>query len=440
MTDHQQTSANVQGVEASAADDPYLWLEEIDSPQVRAWVEARNAETVSALCDAQFENDMAAVLDVLNAPDRIAWVRQRGSLVYNFWQDAEHRKGLWRRTTLLSYRSENPDWEILLDVDQLAKSEAEDWVWRGCATLAPEHRRGLVHLSRGGADAVVIREFDLAEKHFVDGGLYLSEAKGGADWVDENTLLVSSRPGRRGLSDHQRICSHRAPLPSRYGIRGGASRVRMQTRRHGGLGRPRPGPALSANPIPAPNRFRAPRGFRRARRLERIKLDIPADASVSVDHDWLVFNLRTEWDVGGRRYPAGALLIIALSAFLAGARDFTVLFEPSPRRFLQSFGVIGDVVAMIVLDNVRSLIFLARFAEGRWTIDPVEGFSDLSILGMFALAADDDDWFADNVRERGVFVVTSQNILTPPTLSLLRFGQASELLKQSPATVRRIGP
>ena len=135
----------------------------------------------------------------------------------------------------------------------------------------------------------------------------------------------------------------------------------------------------------------------------------PPMPSVSVDHDWLVLNLRTEWDVGGRRYPAGALLIIALSAFLTGARDFTVLFEPSPRRFLQNFGAIGDVVAMIVLDNVRSRIFLARFAEGRWQIDPVEGFSDLSILGMFALAADDDDWFADNVRERGVFVVTSQN-------------------------------
>jgi prolyl oligopeptidase len=175
--------------------DPYLWLEEIDSPQVRAWVEARNRETVCALCDAQFEMDRSAVLNILNAPDRTQWVRQRGQLVYNFWKDAEHPKGLWRRTTLASYRSENPDWETLLDVDQLAKSEAEDWVWGGCATIAPEHRLGLVHLSRGGADAVVIREFDLVEKHFVEGGFYLPEAKGGADWVDEKTLLVSSALG-----------------------------------------------------------------------------------------------------------------------------------------------------------------------------------------------------------------------------------------------------
>jgi prolyl oligopeptidase len=199
MTDHHQPAANVQPVENAAADDPYLRREEIDSPRVRTWVEERNRETVSALCDAQFEKDRVAVLDILNAADRIPWVQQRGQLVYNFWQDAEHRKGLWRRTMLASYLSENPDWEILLDVDLLAKSEAEDWVWRGCATMAPEHRRGLVHLSPSGADAVVIREFDLAEKRFVDGGFYLAEAKGGADWIDENTLLVSSALGGEGF-------------------------------------------------------------------------------------------------------------------------------------------------------------------------------------------------------------------------------------------------
>ena len=107
--------------ETAAADDPYLWLEEIDSAQVRAWVEARNAETMSALCDAQFEEDRAAVLDIFNAADRIPWIQQRGQFVYNFWQDAEHRKGLWRRTTLASYRSENPDWETMLDIDLLAR-------------------------------------------------------------------------------------------------------------------------------------------------------------------------------------------------------------------------------------------------------------------------------------------------------------------------------
>ena len=432
MTDHQQADANALPAENAAADDPYLWLEEIESPRVRAWVEERNRETVSALCDAQFDKDGGAVLDILNAADRIPWVQQRGQLVYNFWQDAEHRKGLWRRTTLASYRSENPDWETLLDVDLLAKSEAEDWVWCGCATMAPEHRRGLVHLSRSGADAVVIREFDLAEKRFIDGGFYLAEAKGGANWVDENTLLVSSALGGEAfqtVSGYART----ARLYCR-GAEFAAAPVMFECKREdmaawGGRDR---GPRYPRTQYRRQIDFEHHEDFVEQDGSGRVRLDIPADAHVSVDHDWLMLNLRTDWNVGERRYPAGALLIIALSAFLTGERDFTVLFEPSSRRFLQSFGAMGEVVAMVVLDNIRSRIFLARFAGDRWQIDPVEGFSDLSILGIFPLAADDDDWFAENVRERGVFVVTSQNSLTPPTQSLLRLGQSLELLKQSP--------
>jgi prolyl oligopeptidase len=431
MTDRPGISVNGQRAE-NAADDPYLWLEEIDSAQVRAWVEARNRETEAALCDEQFENDRATVLDILNAADRIPWVHQRGQLLYNFWQDADHPKGLWRRTTLVSYRTENPDWEALLDVDLLAKSEGEDWVWGGCATLAPEHRRGLVHLSRGGADAVVIREFDLAEKRFVDGGFHLAEAKGGADWVDENTLLVSSALGGESF---QTVSGYaRTARLYQRGEEFEAAPIVFECKREdiaASAGRDR-GPRFPRTLYGRQIDFEHHEDFVEQSGSGRIKLDIPTDAYFSIDHDWLMLNLRTDWDVGGHRYSAGALLIIAFSAFLGGARDFTVLFQPSPRRYLQSFGAIGDIVAIIALDNVRSRISLARFAGGEWHVDPVDGFSDLSTLGIFPLAADDDDWFPEHERERGVFVVTSQNSLMPPTTSLLRFGQSPELLKRSP--------
>src|SRR5215467_14753054 len=166
--------------DVSADDDPFVWLEEVDGREARAWVEARNAETTTALCDARFERDRTALLDILNAPDRIPWAAQRGGRVYNFWQDEHNPKGLWRRTTLASYRTTAPDWEVMLDIDALAKAEGEDWVWRGCTSLPPAHRHGLVQLSRRGADALVIREFDLAHKRFVEGGFFLPEAKGGA--------------------------------------------------------------------------------------------------------------------------------------------------------------------------------------------------------------------------------------------------------------------
>ena len=134
---------------------------------------------------------VATLLDLLNAPDRIPWIAQRGRHVYNFWQDEEHPKGLWRRTTLAKYRSDDPEWDVLIDLDALAKAEGENWVWRGCTSLPPEHRRGLVQLSRGGADAIVTREFDLTARRFVDDGFVLPEAKFGAAWIDADTLLVS---------------------------------------------------------------------------------------------------------------------------------------------------------------------------------------------------------------------------------------------------------
>src|SRR5215475_6477326 len=151
-------------------DDPNLWLEEIDSPQVREWIAARNAETVGALVDVRFEADRKTVLDMLNADDRIPAIGRRGKYVYNFWRDAAHPKGFWRRTTLDDYCNPEPHWDVLLDIDALARDESEDWVWAGCTMLPPEYRRGLVQLSRGGADAITVREFDMDTRTFVTDG------------------------------------------------------------------------------------------------------------------------------------------------------------------------------------------------------------------------------------------------------------------------------
>jgi prolyl oligopeptidase len=419
-----------------AADDPYLWLEDIDSAAARAWVAARNRETTSALCDAQFERDKTAVLGSLDAADRIPWISQRGTFVYNFWQDAAHRKGLWRRTTLASYRTDNPDWETLLDIDLLAKKEGEDWVWHGCTTLPPQHRYGLVELSRGGADASVTREFDLAEKRFVDDGFYLPEAKGGAAWLDVDTLLVSSALGGEAF---QTVSGYaRTVRLFRRGTQFETAPVIFECERtHMSASAFRDhGPRYPRTLFHRQLDFEHHEDFVEqgdAGEAGRVKLDIPNDAHMSLERDWLTLNLRTEWTIGGRRFPAGALLVTSLRAFLVGAREFTVLFEPSPRRFLQGFSGSGDVIAFEILDNVLSRIFFARSADGKWTIEPISGFSELSTLGISPLAVDDDEWFSDGERERGVFVIASQNSLTPPTQSLIRFDEAPRLLKQSPA-------
>ena len=180
-------------------DDPYLWLEEIDGERALAWVEAQNSATLARFGDDRFAADRDILAAIFDRPDNIPVIARRGAKVFNFWKDAEHPRGLWRATSLDSYRGEQPDWEILLDLDALAATEAEDWTWSGAATIPGSHDRAILMLSRGGADAVVLREFDLAARDFVTGGFALPEAKGGAAWLNRDTLLLTTGESRRAL-------------------------------------------------------------------------------------------------------------------------------------------------------------------------------------------------------------------------------------------------
>jgi prolyl oligopeptidase len=401
----------------------------MDTPRVCAWRDERNAETLKTLRDEQFERDRATVLAILNAPDRIPWISRRGRFVYNFWRDDEHPKGLWRRTTLENYRTPNPQWEVILDIDELARTENEDWVWSGATTLPPDYRHCLVRLSRGGSDAVVIREFDLQGKRFVL-GFDLPEAKSSASWLDRDALLVSSALGGELFQ-----------TTSGYG-----RTVRLWRR----------GQAFDQAPVvfecdrkdmaASGWRNHAP-GHQRTMFLRQIdffthhlfvanaagepqRLDIPSDAYTSVARNWLELNLRSDWSVGGATYRAGAMLVIDLDAFMAGARDFTVLFTPTKTAFLQGSSTSGDAIALNILDNVRSRIQIARFADNRWQIEPVAGFPELATLDISALDTDDSDEYLENAQ---TFLVSSQDPLTPPTLSLFRPGAEPELLKQAQA-------
>ncbi|HKP15470.1 MAG TPA: prolyl oligopeptidase family serine peptidase [Gemmatimonadaceae bacterium] len=172
-------------------DDPYLWLEDIEGDRSMQWVKAHNTTSLGTLqSDPRYAKLHGDALRIVEATDRIPSPDIRGNSIYNFWQDPTHVRGILRRTTPASYRSANPEWETVLDVDALSASEGANWVWHGTSCLRPEERRCLVALSNGGKDADAMREFDLVTKQFVDGGFKLPESKGNATWVDENTLLV----------------------------------------------------------------------------------------------------------------------------------------------------------------------------------------------------------------------------------------------------------
>src|SRR6516225_5056554 len=261
-------------------DDPYLWLEEIDSEPALAWVETQNAATVARFGDARFAADRDTLAAIFDRPDNIPVIARRGARVFNFWKDAVHPRGLWRTTTLDSYRTAAPEWDILLDLDALAEKEGEDWTWSGAATIPGTHDRGILMLSRGGADAVVLREFDLPSRGFVPGGFTLPEAKGGAAWVDSDTLtapvIFETDAGHMavGADVDRESAEERVVFVDTIGFFDSAVWIGDRS-----------GP--------------------------KTQIDAPTDASVAWHRDWLAVRRRTPWTIGGETYAPDTVFGIA---------------------------------------------------------------------------------------------------------------------------------
>jgi prolyl oligopeptidase len=190
------------------ADDPYLWLEDINSEQSLAWAREQNTATVRQLgASGDFQTLRQRLLAIFDSKERIPHVAKHAARYYNFWRDGTHERGLWRRTTLEEYKKTDPAWETVLDLDKLAKAEDENWVWKGYDVLRPNCDRALIFLSRGGADAVVVREFDLKTKEFVADGFLLPEAKTSVAWRNRDTLYVGTDfgPGSVTRSGYPRL-------------------------------------------------------------------------------------------------------------------------------------------------------------------------------------------------------------------------------------------
>ncbi len=397
--------------------DELLWLEDVEGPEAVAWVEAQNARAEATLRDDRFEADRTALEAIFDSDDRIPGIVRRGDHLYNFWTDARNKRGVWRRITMESYRSVQPEWEVLLDLDALGDAEGVSWVWGGSSWLPGNDQRALISLSRGGADAVTIREFDLAAKRFMDGGFAIPEAKGNAAWVDADTLLVTSAHGGD-------VTESGYARTIRRWARGGAldqASAIFEVRKSDVYGYA----SVDHDPAHPHTLFaRAIEFFRTEYSYEsphraRQKLDLPEDCEVETGHGRLLVRLRSNWAVGGVTWRAGSLLAIGIEAFLDGARDFALVFQPSARVSLDSWLNFADHIVLAALDIVRSRILLADATD--WRLRPVPGLPDAGSVHLQKLTPDDPQ--ADG------YLLWVSSFLEPDWLMLGQRDAAPETLK-----------
>ena len=405
--------------------DPYIWLEEVTGEKPLDWVKARNAECTTELASGDpFTTLEKRILSILDSKARIPSITKIGERYYNFWRDADHPKGLWRRTTLDDYRRDEPRWETVLDLDALAKAEGENWVWHGATVLEPDDRLCLVSLSRGGADADVIREFDLETKAFVADGFGLPEAKSRVAWRGTDSLFVATDtgPGSLTTSGYPRTVrewQRGTPLADAPVVFEGREDdmsvlgVRDLT------------PGFERDMFMRRITFYTSETYLR-RDGTLVKLDKPDDAEASLHREWLLLELRSPWEVGGTTYPAGALLVANLESFLAGERKLTPLFTPGERTSLAGFAPTRNRILVTTLDNVRSRVTALGFRDGRWQATPLPGVPESGTASVSPI----DDMDSDDA-----FLVTA-NSLQPSTLSLVTAqpdGDTVETLKRSPS-------
>jgi len=407
---------------AQAPSDPNLWLEDVTGERALGWVREQNEVTKRALESApDFKPIYDRLLAIYDSKERIPYVTKHGPYYYNFWRDAQHVRGLWRRTSLEEYRKNDPAWETVLDLDAVAAEEKENWIWKGTDVRYPDYTRALVFLSRGGADAVVTREFDLTAKAFVQGGFALPEAKSSVAWGDQDSVYVATDFGKDSMTDSG------YPRTVKRWLRGAPldqAAIVFEGQKTD----------LDASPIvsnePGFHREFIQREittFTSEKFLvdggKLVRLDLPADTDFDTFRDQLLVTLRTDWAVGGRTYAAGSLLAIAWDKFLAGGRDFAVLFHPGPRLALAEFKATRHHLIVNERDNVRNRLYIHTLQEdGTWTRAPLAA-PEFGTISADGVEPESDDFFMD---------VT--DFLTPSSLYLGTIGTAARvLLKQLPS-------
>ncbi|HWT50578.1 MAG TPA: S9 family peptidase, partial [Caulobacter sp.] len=406
-------------------DDPYKWMEEIEGERPLAWAKAENTRSLAILQgDSRYAGLEAQALAILNAKDRVPGVSFAGDgSLRNFWQDADHVRGLWRRTTLDSYRTAEPQWETILDIDALSKAENANWVFKGASCLPPGEIRCLLTLSDGGKDAVTIREFDTTTRTFVEGGFVLPEGKQNVGWLDKDTLLVAREwePGQVTKSSYP------------YVVKAWKRGTPLASAKELFRGTPDDVSASAYTLTDADGKVVAVLANRGVSFFESesylltdagpVKLPLPLKHSIQAYvAGQMVMSLEQDWPERG--FKTGDLLSFDLDAFKADPAKAaaTLILRPTAKQSVEGVTTTRNRLVVGLLDNVTGAALVYSHGPKGWTHQKL-ALPANSTIGLGSTSQKDDRLF-----------VSVTGYLTPSTYWLADAASLKlEQVKASPA-------
>jgi prolyl oligopeptidase len=404
--------------------DPYLWLEEVESPKALDFAKAENKRSLDHFKSNPLFNSIESdIRKIFLAKDRVPAVGLKNGELLNYWQDDKNVRGVWRKTTLQSYKTATPKWEVILDIDALAKSEKENWVWKGATTLPPKHERALLYLSRGGKDASVIREFDLKTKKFVTDGFNLPEAKSRVSWIDEDTIFVGTDfgPGTLTNSGYPRLSKlwkRGTPLASAE-LKLTAGVTDMSASSFADIN-----PEKTYRIHNISHTFYGGENWLEDEKGTLILLPMPQDAEFrGIFKGHALYSLRSVL----KSFKAGSVVALPLDKITNGIKaqdSLQLVFAPTQKKFVSEIWMTKNYLLLQGIDNVLGCIEKVTFtAPNTWKIESVP----LGQNGMADITSAED--------ESDTYLAQYVDFLTPTSTFAGNASDAEnkfDLLKQGP--------
>ena len=378
-----------------ASDDPYLWLENVEGEKQLSWVKNKNQKALKAFkAHPKFTTLKNNVLSLYKDKDRIPGVSKRGDYYYNFWKDDTHVRGLYRRTTLAEYKKNEPKWETVLDIDALSKKEGINWVYKGMQCHYPTYERCLVSLSRGGADATQVREFNLVEKNFIDNGFSLPEAKNSVGWYNADTIWVATdfNDGESltdsGYPRQVKLWQRGTPLEqAQLLFKGDKTSVSIggYTARDGDN---------KHHFIYEGNTFYT-RTIYLYKEGKKTQLAMPADASLKGIYQGNVFiELKSDWEIADKIYTQGSVVYTNFSDFVNNQFELKTFVQPSDTASIDSFAMTKSYIIINWLDNVKNkLVRYSLDDKDTWQQETFD-FPTSGSISAYNINTESDSFFA----------------------------------------------